>query len=141
MFFADNVVLVLGINSYLNVMSVAVGSIVLLYATIADVHQKQIAELQEKRAQEDHQHVTEMHELVLEALRIQHDDLHALRRVLASMQGMPYQEEVIELTPDLQALHPQGVDRFTPGEAVEGVDDQLLPSALTAAIQHDLTST
>ena len=47
--FADNVVLVLGINSYLNVMSVAVGSIVLLYATIADVHQKQIAELQEKR--------------------------------------------------------------------------------------------
>jgi len=47
--FADNVVLVLGINSYLNVMSVAVGSIVLLNATIADVHQKQIAELQEKR--------------------------------------------------------------------------------------------
>jgi hypothetical protein len=50
--FADNTVLVLGLNSYLNTMSVAVGSIVLLYATIAEVRQKQIVELQEQRAQE-----------------------------------------------------------------------------------------
>jgi hypothetical protein len=46
--FANNTVVVLGINSYLNVMSVAVSSIVLLYATIAEVRQRQIAELQRR---------------------------------------------------------------------------------------------
>jgi uncharacterized membrane protein len=52
--FADNTVLVLGLNSYLNTISVTVGSIVLLYAMIVEVREKQIAELQEQRAQEDH---------------------------------------------------------------------------------------
>src|SRR5712692_6167178 len=85
--FADNTVLVLGINSYLNTMSVAVGSIVLLYATIAEVRQKQIAELQEQRAQEDHQHVTEMHTLVLEALTNQHEEIHELKALIAALQG------------------------------------------------------
>jgi hypothetical protein len=51
--YANNQTLVLLVNSYLNTMSVAVSSIVLLYATLSEVHQKQIAELQEKRAQED----------------------------------------------------------------------------------------
>ena len=41
--YANNQVLVLGINSYLNTMSVAVSSIVLLYATLNEAHQKQIA--------------------------------------------------------------------------------------------------
>jgi hypothetical protein len=56
--FASMTTLVLSINSYLNTMSVAVSSIVLLYATISAIRQKQIAEMQEKRAQEDHTHVT-----------------------------------------------------------------------------------
>ena len=60
--------MVLAINSYLNVMSVAISSLVLLYATIAEVRQKQIVELQEKQAQEDHAHITETHEWVLRAL-------------------------------------------------------------------------
>src|SRR5512137_1680116 len=66
--FASNQVFVLSVNSYLNTMSVAVSSIVLLYATISEVHQKQIAELQEKRAQEDHTHVIAIHTLVLKTL-------------------------------------------------------------------------
>jgi len=137
--YADNTVLVLGLNSYLNTMSVAVGSIVLLYAMIAEVRQKQIAELQEQRAQEDHQHVTEMHALVLEALNAQHAELHELKRVLAALQGKPYEEETVEGVPDLQALHPQGADRFTPGVAAGGLTDQLHSSALTDAIRRDLT--
>ena len=48
--FANNTVLVLGMNSYLNTMSVAVSSIVLLYAMISEARQNQIAEIQEKRA-------------------------------------------------------------------------------------------
>jgi hypothetical protein len=40
--FADNTVMVLSINSYLNTMSVAVSSIVLLYATISEVRQQKI---------------------------------------------------------------------------------------------------
>jgi len=46
--FASRTILVLSINSYLNTMSVAVSSIVLLYATISEIRQKQIAEMQEK---------------------------------------------------------------------------------------------
>jgi len=41
--YADQIKLVLAVNSYLNVMSVAVSSIVLLYATISEARQKQIA--------------------------------------------------------------------------------------------------
>jgi uncharacterized membrane protein len=72
--FADNTVMVLGINSYLNTMSVAVSSIVLLYATISEARQQKIAEMQEQRAQEDHTHVTEFcampfHNAVLETQR------------------------------------------------------------------------
>jgi hypothetical protein len=138
--FADNTVLVLGLNSYLNTMSVAVGSIVLLYAMIAEVRQKQIAELQEQRAQEDHQHVTEMHALVLEALNAQHEELHELQRVLATLQGKPYEAEKIEDVPDLHALHPQGEDRFKPGVAASGLADQLHASPLTDTIRRDLTN-
>ena len=43
--YADQIKLVLAVNSYLNVMSVAVSSIVLLYATISEARQKQIADL------------------------------------------------------------------------------------------------
>src|SRR5712691_9103632 len=85
--YADRTELVLLINSYLNTMSVAVSSIVLLYATISEVRQKQIADLQEKRAQEDHEHVTEMHQLVLEALQNQHEEFHELQQLIATMQG------------------------------------------------------
>src|SRR5512139_90879 len=57
--FANNTELVLAINSYLNVMSVAVSSIVLLFAMIAELQQRQIAETQEQRASEDHTHIIE----------------------------------------------------------------------------------
>jgi len=66
--YANKQTLVLLVNSYLNTMSVAVSSIVLLYATISEIHQKQIAELQEKRAQEDHSHVVEMHSLMQQTM-------------------------------------------------------------------------
>ena len=139
--FADNTVLVLGLNSYLNTMSVAVGSIVLLYATLSEVRQKQIVELQERRAQEDHQHVTEMHTLVLESLKNQHDELHELRRVLAALQGKPFEEETIESVPDLKALHPRGTDRYAPQDVREQLGEQVHQSPLADAIGHDLSHT
>ena len=66
---ANNTVMVLAVNSYLNTMSVAVSSIVLLYATISEIRQKQIAEMQEKRAMEDHQHMVDSHNLILQTLQ------------------------------------------------------------------------
>ena len=48
--YANRTALVLLINSYLNTMSVAVSSIVLPYAALSEARQKQIAEMQEKRA-------------------------------------------------------------------------------------------
>lgn len=68
---ANNTVFVLTANSYLNTMSVAVGSIVLLYATLSEINQRKIAEMQEKRAEEDHEHVTEMHTFVIEMMQSQ----------------------------------------------------------------------
>ena len=74
---------VLAVNSYLNTMSVAVSSIVLLYATIAEVRSKQTAEMHERRAQEDHAHVVEMHRLVLDNMRFQNEEIQDLKEILA----------------------------------------------------------
>jgi hypothetical protein len=110
--FASHTVLVLGINSYLNTMSVAVSSIVLLYATISEVRQKQIAEMQEKRAQEDHTHVTAIHTLVLETLAAQHQENEELKQMLAATQGQTYEPQPAPAVVDLRDLHPRGDARF-----------------------------
>lgn len=110
--YANNTALVLLVNSYLNTMSVAVSSIVLLYATISEVRQKQIADLQEKRAQEDHQHVTEMHQLVLEAIANQHQELEELKQLMGDLQGRTILRTEAQPVPNLMELHPRGVQRF-----------------------------
>jgi sensor histidine kinase YesM len=115
--FATKTVLVLGINSYLNTMSVAVSSIVLLYATISELQQKQIAEMQEKRAQEDHNHVTRMHTLLLETLANQHEELEDIKQMLATVQGTSYQKVSRPEAPNLRSLHPRGDARFEQEDA------------------------
>jgi len=137
--YADNTSLVLLINSYLNTMSVAVSSIVLLYATISEVRQKQIADLQEKRAEEDHEHVTEMHQLVLEAIANQHEELHELKELMATMQGKTAEHEVIAPVPDLQSLHPRGAERFADEDAQARLDE-LHQNPLVNTLREDLTS-
>ena len=110
--YAGNQVLVLMINSYLNTMSVAVSSIVLLYATIADVHQQHIAELQERRAQEDHTHVVEMHTLIQQSLLNQQVEIENMKQMVASLQGKVYTPQAVSAPVDLQNLHPRGKRRF-----------------------------
>jgi len=114
--YAGNQVLVLGINSYLNTMSVAVSSIVLLYATLSEVQQKQIAELQEKRAQEDHEHLTELHGLMLQTLVKQWGQMEELKTMLAQQQGWTYTPPPPPALPDLEAMHPRGAARFDPAD-------------------------
>ncbi len=135
--YANHTALVLAINSYLNTMSVAVSSIVLLYATLSDAHQRQIAELQERRAQEDHDHVTEMHTLVLQALANQHDELEQMKRVMAVMQGKQYQEQAPATVPDLQELHPRGRARFDEGDTHAQMDRHLHRSRLAETMRRD----
>ena len=110
--FASNTELVLGINSYLNTMSVAVSSIVLLYATLAEKQQRKIAEMQEQRATEDHAHIIETHELMMRALLNQSEEIQDLKALVAEMQGKAYKREPVPAMPDLRGLHPQGADRF-----------------------------
>ena len=93
-------------------MSVAVSSIVLLYATISEVHQKQIAELQEKRAQEDHTHVVEMHTLMQQSLINQQVEIESLKQMIAALQGQVYTPRAASAPVDLQNLHPRGKGRF-----------------------------
>lgn len=135
--FANNTVLVLDINSYLNTMSVAVSSIILLYATIAEARQKQIAEMQEKRAQEDHAHVTEMHNLILETLVNQNEEIEELKRVLAMLSGQPYTPEVQEHGKDLRALHPRGDERFAEDDIAQRLQQNLHHNALVSALRKD----
>jgi hypothetical protein len=120
--YAGNQVLVLGINSYLNTMSVAVSSIVLLYATISEAQQKQLAELQEKRAQEDHEHLTELHGLMLQTLVTQWRQVEDLKGMVAHRQGQTYQSPPTPVMPDLETMHPRGAARFGPHDSEERVE-------------------
>jgi hypothetical protein len=123
--YAANQTLVLLVNSYLNTMSVAVSSIVLLYATLSDVHQKQIAEMQEKRAQEDHTHVVEMHTLMQQSLADQQEQLENLKQMMATMQGKDYTPQAAKAPQDLRKLHPRGAARFEKHDARERISEQL----------------
>ncbi len=137
--FANNTVLVLGINSYLNTMSVAVSSIVLLYATISEARQKQIAEMQEKRAQEDHEHVTEMHNLILQTLVNQNKEIEELKRVLAVLSGQTYTPEVPEPAIDLRTLHARGDERFADDDLERRWQQSLHHNPLVSTLRQDLT--
>jgi sensor histidine kinase YesM len=110
--FASNTSLVLLINSYLNTMSVAVSSIVLLYATISERQQRHIAEMQEQRATDDHTHIIETYELTTRALANQHEEIQDLKELIADMQGKSYIRRTLPTSPDVRDLHPQGRARF-----------------------------
>jgi len=125
--FASSQVFVLSVNSYLNTMSVAVSSIVLLYATIAEVRQKQIAEMQERRAQEDHGHVVEMHQLVLDNMRYQHEEIEDLKEILAALAGRTYTRKPPPDKVDLRALHPGGSQRLEQGHVERMIRQHLAP--------------
>jgi hypothetical protein len=137
--YADQIKLVLAVNSYLNVMSVAVSSIVLLYATISEARQKQIAELQEKRATEDHTHVTEMHALIMQTLDNQNKEMDELKSVLASLAG----KELVTVEriglPDVKLLHPRGQERFNETDPCQRVEENLHQNALVTTLRKRLT--
>jgi len=138
--FANNTAFILGVNSYLNTMSVAVSSIVLLYATIAEARQKQIAELQEKRAQEDHAHVTEMHNLILQTMQNQIDEMTELKRALAPMVGKEMAEVQRAELPDMKSLHPRGKERFAEDDLDQRWEAGLHHNVLVSTIRKDLSA-
>lgn len=138
--FDKNTAFVLAANSYLNTMSVAVSSIVLLYATIADVRQKQIAEMQEKRAQEDHAHVTEMHDLILQAIHNQDLELEELKNLLSILTGKEVEPSLPKELPDMKSLHPRGEKRYEKDNIKILLDKNLTQNELVAAIRNDLSS-
>lgn len=138
--FDKDTAFVLAANSYLNTMSVAVSSIVLLYATIADVRQKQIAEMQEKRAQEDHEHVTEMHNLILQSLYNQNLELVELKTLLSVLTGTELAPAQPQELPDIKSLHPSGKKRFEKDNIKHLLEKNLTQNELVAAIRKDLLS-
>jgi hypothetical protein len=138
--YASRQVLVLLVNSYLNTMSVAVSSIVLLYATISEVHQKQIAELQEKRAQEDHIHVVEMHSLMQESLANQQCEIESLKEMIAALQGQPYHPRKVQDRIDLRELHPRGPNRFEADDTERRLGQRLQRHAMTEQIHQEIVA-
>jgi ribosomal protein L29 len=136
--FANNTTLVLGLNSYLNTMSVAVSSIVLLYATVSEARQKQIAEMQEKRAQEDHTHVTEMHQLTLQTLQNQKEEIDELKKIMAQIAGRELSITASPAMPDLRDLHPRGDERFADDDISRRWRDKLHHNVLVSTIRTNL---
>jgi hypothetical protein len=136
--YADRTVLVLAVNSYLNTMSVAVSSIVLLYATISEARQRQIAELQEKRAMEDHQHVTDMHNLIMQTLQNQNEEMAELKCLLASVTGTEVIEKAPVELPDAKSLHPRGQERFTQDDLNQRMEESLHQNVLISTIRKGL---
>ena len=137
--YANNQVLVLMINSYLNTMSVAVSSIVLLYATISEIHQQQIAELQEKRAQEDHTHVVEMHTILQQTLINQQVEIESVKQMLATLHGQAYTPQATSAPVDLQSLHLRGKRRFEKQDIKERFSKNLHRHATTDKIGEKLS--
>jgi hypothetical protein len=135
--FANNTVLVLSLNSYLNTMSVAVSSIVLLYATISEARQQKIAEMQEQRAQEDHTHVTESHIWLMQALANQHEEMEELKELIASMQGKTYARKPAQAIPDLRELHPQGAARFDENHTRKRLARHVKRNPITNGLHQD----
>ena len=136
--YASNQVLVLLLNSYLNTMSVAVSSIVLLLATISEVHQKQIAELQEKRAQEDHTYVVEMHMLMQKSLINRQVEIANLKQMVLTLQGQAYMPRETSVPVDLQDLHPRGRLRFDKHDISRRLSKNLLRHATTERISEKI---
>jgi hypothetical protein len=137
--FASRTVMVLAVNSYLNTMSVAVSSIVLLYATISEARQKQIAEMQEKRAMEDHMHVVEMHNLIMQTLQNQNLEMDELKQVLAGMTGKEvFVEQPVSL-PDARSLHVRGVERFTEADLDQRWEENLHHNTLVSTLRKGLS--
>lgn len=134
--FADNTLVVLGINSYVNVMSAAVSSIVLLYATIASTHLKHIADFQEQRMQEDHQHIIETHQLALAALANQQAEFNELRALIASSQDQTDMPEPPGAV--LHVLPPLGARRFREEHGQEDQAEQQHRNTLLEALRRDL---
>ncbi len=138
--YASQQVLVLLVNSYLNTMGVAVSSIVLLYATISEVHQKQIAELQENRAQEDHTHVVEMHSLMQQSLANQQTEIESLKEMIAALQGQTYQPRDVEQPIDLRELHPRGSQRFAADDTAKRLGKHIHHQALTEQVHDEIVA-
>jgi hypothetical protein len=117
-------------------MSVAVSSIVLLYAMIAEVRQKQIADLQERRAQEDHAHITETHEWMLRALANQHEELEELKVLLSSWQGQTYRRKPAPQYPNLHESHPLGAARFEPNHTQQRLARHVKSNPITNGMRQ-----
>jgi len=137
--YASEVRFVLTVNSYLNTMSVAVSSIVLLYATIAEIRDRQVATMQEQRAQEDHAHVVQMHQLLLEGQQTNFAQIQELKQMLAELKGIPFQAAThpVPLGTDLGDLHPRGRKRLEKGY-LEGELARPIPHQLGDAIARTL---
>jgi hypothetical protein len=136
--FAKYTVFVLATNSYLNTMSVAVSSIVLLYATISEARQKQIAEMQEKRALEDHIHVTEMHNLIMRSLQNQTEEMEELKQLITTLTGKKYVASKQTECQELKAIHPRGVERFSEENVSQRLESSLHQNELVTVIRKDL---
>jgi hypothetical protein len=138
--FSNKTVLVLMVNSYLNVMSVAVSSIVLLYSTISEAHQKQIAHMQEERAREDHQHVTAMHTLVLQSVENQRAEIKELRELISQLTNHPIGDAQETKIQNLQALHPRGEHRFHKDELTDRWSSSYHNNSMVSSINKDFPS-
>ena len=94
--------------------------------------------MQEKRAREDHTHVTEMHSLVLQSIENQRVEIEELKRLLSIISNQPHNEIPAIPVQQLQTLHPRGESRFKESELDDRLKSALHHNFMISQINHDL---
>ena len=149
---------VLLVNSYLNVMSVAVSSIVLLLTKIADEkrerialqqeqqnrdiaerqerQRKMIADQQERRATEDHRRILEMHQTLFQEIETFKKLLMHVEQIRPELEGM---RQVIDNIQTRQAALENQVRSMVDevGDVVEEAIEEALQEASEGAVSSN----
>ena len=96
--------------------------------------------MQEKRALEDHLHVTEMHNLILHTLQNQNEEMSDLKCVLETLAGKEVVRKNPAELPDIKSLHPRGKARFTEADVSRRMKEDLYNNVLMSTIRKGLSA-
>lgn len=92
------------------------------------------------RVQEDHEHVTTMHALVMQTHKNQDVEMAELKHILAILTGQEMTARAMEKKPDMKALHPRGEGRFAEYDISRRWQAGVYHNTMTKVIRDDLTA-
>jgi uncharacterized protein YbjT (DUF2867 family) len=89
---------------------------------------------------EDHQHMVDSHNLILQTLRNQYIEMAELKQVLSAIIGQDITVLAPDEIPDLKSMHPLGTERFENQKVTDRIDAALQQNNLLDEIHKDYES-